>query len=286
MDFTDLRFPLTLPASRWRRALKVMLGSVLLLLSPARAQAIQRGELDPPPYRLADELMLTALIHRHQRAGTLDQLAVLHDRFWASEQALSFHAQAETRFRNWWVEHHSRIVPMIERQLAEAPGRYRMLAEIGCGSGLVLDDVAQRLPQIESLVGLDLSAEQIERTRSRHNNPRLSFWAGDAHDWMRDQLPAQSIVFTNAGVLEYFPRAKLESLLASIAARAPVMCALIEPLDPDFDLHGSESRAHGMEHSFSHPYGSYLRAAGFELIEVEEQTLEGQRWVLLLARKS
>ena len=50
-----------------------------------------------------------------------------------------------------------------------AKGRYHTLCEIGCGSGLVLNDLAHRLPQLDTLWGIDLSEQQTARNwRRRH----------------------------------------------------------------------------------------------------------------------
>ena len=284
MEIRDVQFPLELPRGRLRRWAKVFLGSLLLVVQPARARALQSGEIDSAMYSATDRLLLTALVFRHQRRGTLDQLARVHERFWASDQITSFHTQAEARFQSWWVDHHARIVPMIQARLDARPGAYHHLVEIGCGSGLVLQDVAARLPSLDALVGLDLSAAQIELNRARFTDPRLSFDAADAEPWLRERLSPGGIVFTNAGVLEYFPRPKLESLLRAVAARAPSMCALVEPLDPDVDASGTAgSRPHGVEHSFSHPYLTYLREAGFTVRAHEDQVVDGQRFLLVVA---
>lgn len=286
MSTDEVSFPLVLPSGRGRRWLKVLAGQVLLALNPARGAQLEQGQVDHP-FALADRLRIAALVHRHMRMGSIDRLGALQNRFWAGHQAVAFHTQAEARFRGWWLERHSRIAVPIATELEAAPGRYRQLVEIGCGSGLVLNDLSQRLPSLDRLVGLDLCAEQTARNRERFRNRRLHFEAGDAADWAPEFLQAGSIVFTNAGVLEYFPAAKLRGLLETIARKAPALCAFVEPIDADFDLEQElGSLPHGVEHTFSHPYPRYLRDAGFEIRSREDIQFDDQRWLMLVAHKS
>lgn len=287
MNIQHVQFPLALGAGGgFKTCLKTALGRALLPLLPARSAQLERGEVGKQ-LDLRDRLLIAALIERHERAGTLEKLNGLHDWLWASEQAVHFHDQAQARFDSWWREQHSAIVQPLLQELGDRAGSYTTLCEIGCGSGLILEDMASRLPQLRRFVGLDLSAAQTERNRKRYaDQPRLSFETGDAASWVRQHADAGWIFMTNAGVLEYFPEAKLRELLSHIAhERRPTAFAMVEPIDRGFDLaRDTASRVYGPERSWSHNYPQLFRQSGFELRWHKELEVGGLRWLLLFAR--
>lgn len=283
MNIEEINFPLQLPAGRAKRWARVLLGRLLCAVAPNRERALLAGEVEHP-FVLADRLRVAALVDRHLRQGTLDQLAPIQARFWAGGQATDFHAHAESRFQSWWVERHSKVVGWMQDERQRRPGAYRRLVEIGCGSGLVLADIAQRVPELDTLVGLDLSAPQIEMNRQRFKDPRLQFEAGDASDWIARHLEPGSIVFTNAGVLEYFSMPKLRALFRDVAAKAPAMIVMIEPMALGFDADSdAEPTPYGAENSLSRPYARLLREAGFVLRRHEYEDESHHRRFLCLA---
>lgn len=286
MDIVDVQFPLARARPGLRQSLKCLLGRALMPLFPLRLQQLQRGDVGERLGRV-DRLLLAALVARHEKAGSLDQLGALHDWLWASEQATRFHDQAQARFDDWWLQHHSAILEPLTREISDHPGTWTTLCEIGCGSGLVLADLARRLPTLQQFVGLDLSAAQISRSRQAHAaNPRLRFEAGDGAAWLRGHAAPGWLLFSNAGVLEYFAPDKLLGLLRDLAqTRPPLAIASIEPIADDYDLQReTASRIYGPERSWSHNYPRLYREAGFELLWQRELRVGGLRWLLLFAR--
>jgi len=285
MDIVDVQFPLARMPPGLRLTAQRLLGRGLGLLRPRRLGQLERGEVGAALSR-GDRWLLAALVARHERAGTLGQLGALHDWLWSSTQALRFHEQAQARFDSWWRARHSAILEPLQQALQAQPGRYDTLCEIGCGSGLVLQDLADRLPQLRQLIGLDLNATQIARNRVHYaGEPRLRFDSGDAAAWLRRHAEPGWILFSNAGVLEYFAPDKLAALLAELAAtRRPLAIASVEPLADDYDLqHETASRIYGPERSWSHPYPRLYREAGLEILWQREQRVGGLRWLLLFA---
>jgi SAM-dependent methyltransferase len=285
MDIHDVQFPMAAAAQPgFKGRLKQQIGGLLATLMTQRAARLAQGQV-AGDLSLTDRLVIAALVRRHERQGTLDQLNGLHDWLWSSRQALAFHEQAQARFQSWWLDTHSAIVAPLLDEIAAAPGRYRRLCEIGCGSGLVLNDLAQRLPQMEQLIGLDLSAEQIARNRERYASvSRMSFDSGDAAAWLQTNAQPGWIYFSNAGVLEYFPEARLRGLLRQTANRAPAMFAIVEPVDHGHDLEQQlASKNYGAERSWSHNYPHLFRDCGYTLRWQREIEFGGMRWMMLIA---
>jgi hypothetical protein len=82
------------------------------------------------------------------------------------------------------------------------------------------------------------------------------------------------------GVLEYFSRSAILTMLQAIKPRGPVRLMLIEPLDGDHDLQRNmQSRPYGMELSFSHNYPHLLAEAGFHILSSKESMSRGVRWL-------
>lgn len=282
MNVDHVNFPLRLPSSPAKRAIKVLIGRILLSLNRARESQLESGEVEHP-FSLSDRLRVAALVDRHLKQGTMDRLARIQERFWAGQQATSFHTQAEKRFQTWWIERHSIVATWMLDEIKRLPGAYHELVEIGCGSGLVLADLATRL-SFGRFVGLDLSEEQIRINRERFRDPRLHFEAGDAAAWIDQELKPGSIVFTNAGVLEYFSTDRLAALLSCVASRSPAMIAIVEPLGLDYDPDlESEPRTYGAENSLSRPYLRMLRHAGFTIRQFKSDVCDGHRMLICLA---
>jgi SAM-dependent methyltransferase len=230
-------------------------------------------------------MMIAALARRHERAGTLGQLSALHRWMWAGDEAVKFHQQAQGRFVTWWLASHCAIVEPLRQAIAARAGQITTLCEIGCGSGLVLEDLSRRLPEIDRFIGLDLSPTQTQRNRARFSDARLQFEAGDATSWIPGQAKTGWAFLTNAGVLEYLSETQLASLLAGIAERLrPAVFALLEPIPKDYDLcREIQSRPHSFEKSLGHNYPHWLKANGWTISHQSELQSTGDRFLMVVA---
>src|SRR5262249_51883651 len=126
----------------------------------------------------ADDLYCSA-IHRAVRlaaaAREAQDLIVTRDR---DVQAF-YHRSPdyETGFRG---QLHAEIVTRsLDLALAHCPSPDRVL-DVGCGTGLLLRDLARRLPGAASLAGIDAAAGMIEQARAKGSDPRLRFEQGTA----------------------------------------------------------------------------------------------------------
>jgi SAM-dependent methyltransferase len=276
------RFPTVLPQDPLKRNLLVTAGRIARRVAPWEAAKVARGEL-PNTLTLWHRVLLAATVHSAEKKGDLAALEPLHRWLWTSQQAEVFHRTARDRFTKWWQPHHSAIVEPL-RGVLEKNG-IKTLCEVGAGNGLVLADLAKRLPGVEKLIGLDLSEAQMQANARETNDPRFRFVGGDAGAWLPQNAGTGWAVVTNAGVFEYFPQERLQELFNFLATKRPACVSLIEPLADGYDPEkAGPSVPYNFERSFSHPYVSMLTRAGFQVAWRAEQQIDGVRWLLLVAQ--
>lgn len=268
-----------------KRQIKAALGSIILAARPDLKRKL--GAFEMSRYRthyrevsLIDRLAMQALIARHTLTGAQEDVARAHREYWASSAVTEHHATLEQRFESSFLGKHYPILEAMDRLIAT--GKYHTLCEIGCGAGFVSDYVAKRWPSLRKVIGLDLSAEQIEQNRKRFVNQRLQFEAADATAWITENAEPGMLFFTFDGVLEYFPETTLSNLLQTLAAKAPVAFALVEPIAHDYDLAiEMHSRMFGGEMSFSHNYFHLFAGTGFYVRW--QQELPRDRYLMIVA---
>jgi SAM-dependent methyltransferase len=277
-------YPISLPYSGWKRHLILRTGRALVSVFPETASRLKDGDVPPAPNRW-QRLLLAGLVDSHLRDGRLDELTALHDWVWTGDLAVDFHARAEARFNEVFLEHHATIVPALQAAIAETGARYTTVCEIGCGSGLVLDHLSRTLEGPRHYVGLDMSPRQVELNQHRFAGRPLGFEAGEGLTWVLRNGKRDSIFFTYGGVLEYFPRRRLQSLLSWIAgALSPSLVAIVEPLADGHDADADEdSRPFGVENTFSHPYPRAFSEAGLQTLWRSEVCVREQRWLMMVA---
>lgn len=261
---------------------KLSVGTILEVLAPGLARDIETGRHSGRNIR-AKRWILYAKTRRAARRGDARGTQRALFDFWRADVSNSFYDRYVLRFRKWFLGPHHEIVDELEKLAGSR--EFRQFVEVGCGDGLALEHCAERLPRIPRFVGVDINPSIIERNRSRFaENPRLTFVAANAADWLDENVTDGTILFTYGGVMEYFDADALRGLFASLARRVGTAVALVEPLDPEHDLAGdSASHIFGAENSFSHNHAGLLREAGFAIQFQKELRLDGIRWMMLVA---
>lgn len=268
----------------WRDRLKEAVGRLALILVPPLDRLIGLARFPGLHARLT-EAMRYARLARASASADLSGVEAQLAAFWEGDRGDRFHTHWNDDRVNHFLAEHS---PLLDRFAALAAARgfaASRLVEIGCGDGRVLEIVADRLPAIPALIGIDLNAEAVTGAAARlAGHPRLAFHQGDGRAWLDAHPQAGTVLFTNGGVLEYFAPASLDALLASLAAQAPAAAVLIEPRDPghDFDAQPG-SVIFGREKSFSHNYRARLQAAGFTVAACDFLRTVHADWVLVVA---
>jgi hypothetical protein len=282
---SGIRYPFLLPASRWRRAVKVGVGRIALMMRPGRARRLLHGS-DPMTFSFTDRLIIAGWVSR----ATPDDwptLSDLHQRFWAGRGGAMFNTAPEIaqRFDDWFLRQHARPLDVLQAELAGH--QCHALCEIGSGNGLALEYASTTIPAIPRFIGIDINAQATRRNTVRwHDHPRIEFAHADAVEWIEQNAEPGWAYFSNAGVLEYLPQDKVARLYRHTAELGgPAWWILTEPVHSDYDLATeTESRPHGPEFSFCHNHPFLLRQAGWEIIERFETETAGLRFLTVCAR--
>jgi hypothetical protein len=129
-----ISYPLVLPASRWKRGLKLVVGELLTRLLPARARRVL-DEGDPMQFGSLDRWLVAGWVARARRSGDWDALNGLQQRFWAGRGGALFATVDEVaaRFEQRFLKHHAAIVDALAAEIAVAGFTPAGLCEIGSG---------------------------------------------------------------------------------------------------------------------------------------------------------
>jgi ubiquinone/menaquinone biosynthesis C-methylase UbiE len=93
---------------------------------------------------------------------------------------VTFHDRADSYEDGWRGRMHHDIASRTADLACTSADAPRRVLDVGCGTGLLLRLLADRLPETESLVGIDAAAGMIAVAQSKAHDPRLSFSEGTA----------------------------------------------------------------------------------------------------------
>jgi len=216
---------------------------------------------------LAGAILRADMDARYYAAGEDDQLRQTRA-LWGGAAGLAWHEdkracfENDAAFRTKYLRFREPIVRSLDA-LLRADQRFTTLCEIGTGNGIFAVYLANRFPQLQSIVGLDLSAAQIEQNRDAYRGTAVEFQSGEALDWIeRDGRPGTVIVA--CGTLECLTQAELEQLLRRIHDKLhPAVVALVEPINIDLETVQMSQPRGAM--TFSHNYPMLVARNGFEV---------------------
>lgn len=208
---------LDLPTSR---RVKAAAGRLLAAINPQLAARIYQ---QPFTQNLSYHERLLRNARQHQAIGERDH-ETLHQfliDYWSSPFSQEFFTTFGHRFEELFLRFHSEIATQLREQLASLPEHQEVkLVEVGCGDGKVLQHLAENIPRINHLTGLDLSKEEIAECKKRYPaSSRIEFTAEDIFDWLQANSDTALVLFTNGGVLEYFTRAQITRLFSLVKDR-------------------------------------------------------------------
>jgi hypothetical protein len=150
---------------------------------------------------------------------------------------------------------HAALIPLLGVVLTRRGGEFSTLCEIGCGSGRLLRDCIERLPQIVHYVGLHDSRMQAQLNRALYRDFPIRFECISLLDWLATQAAPGSIFLTDAdelrssdpalpGAIWRTWRQSLRPALLAIAIPAPAGAAVgfESPLLTDIRRHARAVR--------------------------------------------
>ncbi len=213
-----------------------------------------------------DYLMRDVMLKRAERRKDYETLAKFQKAYWVN-QGEDFFARTDDSFETAFLPDCAFIFDILKEKLAQSPERFKTLVEIGTGNGKVLNFLSNEFPEIERLVGIDLSASQIEMNEKNYeSNKRLEFVATDGLEWVKRNGGGNMIFVTSRGVLEYFTEERLQNFFHRLNGLGKTIFVAIEPngVDHDFNINPG-SQPYGHERSFSHNYAAMFKKAGFDL---------------------
>jgi len=256
---------------------KAIIGDILIYLRPKRAtelaksgMTIMRGQ----QYSKLDHLMRDAMIRKAEKNGDHEKLASYQKAYWVNH-GQEFFDQTNDSFENAFLPQCSFLFDLLEAELAQQPEQFNTIVEIGTGNGKVLNFLSDKFTQVQRLVGIDLSVDQIEINKKNYaQNKRLEFVADDAFDWVNAHGQSHMIFVTSRGVLEYFTETRLLQFFNKLNSLGKIIFVAIEPNGVDHDFaQNPNSQPYGTERSFSHNYKALFEAAGFKIWHFSKKEL-------------
>ncbi len=259
--------------------LKIALGRLMSLISPRRAKELFENPTCQPK-GIKDKAIMAFLKHRAAVKDETEFLNRLHKDVWKSEEGVSFARNCDIRFEEMSLKMQQEEFEFAIKLCNEI--KPFQAVEIGCSSGPVLNYLTQSINSIENAVGIDINEEQIAKNKASDDfDPRISFLAGDGFQWVLENSKPNTLFITNGGVLEYFPRERLNEMLTHISTnlRGSVFFA-VEPIADDHDwTNCTESIPFGDELSFSHNYWDAFEGNGFDILH--QRPVVYERWKMM-----
>lgn len=260
-----------------KEKIKHIIGNILITVLPNKAEKLSKSGMtimNHDKFGMADRLMRNALIKKAEKNKDFDTLAKFQRDYWVN-QGTDFFLMNDGSFENAFLPDCAFIFDLLEEELSKDSEQFHTLVEIGTGNGKVLNYLGDKFPQIDKLIGIDLSPEQIElNTKQYRSNSRLEFIATDGFEWAKENGKSNMIFVTSRGVLEYFTEKRLQEFFTMLNGFGPMIFVAIEPngVDHDFAVNAG-SQPYGHERSFSHNYSALFKKAGFEFWHYSKKEL-------------
>lgn len=262
---------------QWRRRLDKVVGRVALRLQPRLLGRLVDGHVPEDSFQAH---AVRALLSRQGPQMSDVEISALHRAWWSSRDALQQHREHLSQPSE---RYDSLVQPLLQSMRAND---VQGLCEIGCGNGRMLNRIACLAPQLQSLIGVDLNLEQVLLNRAQLRDSRVHYRAADGLSWDPPSDHANWAWACFGGVLAYFSQFEVAALFARIAQRSPAMLAFAEPIADETIIDQADpSMVCTRTRRFSHPYQALLANAGLPIEWMGESRIDGNRWLMVLARR-
>lgn len=259
-----------------REALKKLklhgrLGALLLSLTTKKYREKMRISMlsDGSKKGLLDYLLQQGLVHQYYQSSPEERMRKSRDEFWSSASGQAWHTQRKGRLPEKSLP---KLYQHIEAVLEESKTP-RTLLEIGCGNAELLLHLAERYPQLHSVIGIDLNEMQIAANNKLPRQSSVEFVCGEALQEIQRRELLSPLILTH-GTLEYFCPEELELFFEKLREISPqAVVILCEPTSFSSEL-SSSSKPRGFL-AYSHSYRVILEAKGFTIIQSDSLASSG-----------
>lgn len=256
----------------------LLVGNVLVFIRPNKAKQLSENRItlvhkNKKHLSIQERLMRYALVQKLEPIEDPEIIAEQNRKFWEDSSAVELFDETEDTFHTDFLPNCTFIFEQLKIELSKESEEYNTIVEIGTGNGDVLNYLSEQFPEVNRLIGIDLSQHQINLNTERFKeNQRLEFVAADAYDWVSELGKSNAIYVSSRGVLEYFLEERLLELLSKIHKLGNIFFVAIEPNGNDHDFETQpNTQLYGNEPSFSHNYPLLFRNAGFTLWHFSQQ---------------
>lgn len=261
------------------QSLKDAVGAAVSTIFQERADELFQSPTNSPT-GFRDKAIMAWLKRRALKEDSTDFFERLHLDFWSAEGGSEYSSNCDHRFNDLFLKRQAEDFEALKETWSQF--NLKQIVEFGCNSGLLLQYLTTNLEGVLSSTGIDINQTQIEANQSSSRfDSRIDFRCEDAAKWINENgLPATLFV-TNGGVLEYFSRQRLDSMLSHISNDIkPAIFFASEPVAADHDWDATtESVPFGEELSFSHNYRDLFESNGFEV--VHSRAVEFDQWKMI-----
>ena len=262
---------------------KTLVGRAISIASPSRTRELFAFPVSHPE-GFRDKAIMAFLkrraIHLHQDSF----FERLHQEFWSGQGGAVFADNCDHRFNDLFLTKQAEDFQRLQEVWLQQS--HPNIVEFGCNSGLLLNHLTKNLADVKAATGIELNADQVRRNQQSDDfDSRINFLQADAGQWLLKYGQKNTLFVTNGGVLEYFPREKLDAMLAHVAANIkPATFFCVEPVAEDHDWQVSnESIPFGNELSFSHNYTDLFQSNGFQIVHQRAVPFEDWKMVATIA---
>ncbi len=270
----------------FKQGVKELLGKVIAIASPKRARTLYLNPASSPA-KVSDRMIMSFLKRRAVNSSQSEFFERLHKDFWRGAAGSNFSDMCDRRFESLFLAKQGEDIEALARLWQHSP--VRNIVEFGTGSGRVLNYLTRCLPDVGSVIGVDINQEQVDKNRQSDNfDERIEFACAEGAEWLESNGKPNSLFVTNGGVLGYIRREKLDRMLSHISNNlGPSMFLAIEPIAADHNWQRQkQSLPFGKELSFSHNYNDLFESNGFVVCHQRVTDFESWRMVATIARTS
>ena len=172
---SNWEFPVLIPKSPVKKALKNLVGKIAQLIKPEIRNELLNGKI---PSNKIERAILCSIFIELKADNKYEKLAELHRQIWSSNHTQGYFDLTSGRMQGMFNLLKEPLYETITNLLSETD--YQELIEIGCGEGIVVKNLLEKFNGIPNFVGIDINQAQIEINNNTSDAiENLSFVAGD-----------------------------------------------------------------------------------------------------------